>query len=241
MCAFLTRSSDAVLVRAQTLDAAGRDVASAAAVIGRSFDFDLLTDVIQLPAVEVDRCLRELQSMYFVQAGSDAVTFDFRHALIRDALYADTSLPRRRELHERVALVAVERGYRHAFVSAHFDNAQLRTAAYQYALLGAHEATALSAHREALGLYRRAMRNLPPDPTPAEHAALLAALGREAAAVDENDAAAEAFESAHQVWSAAGNHLAAAAVVPPLVAVCHLLGVGLAYRVDRLEARVEKH
>jgi predicted ATPase/DNA-binding CsgD family transcriptional regulator len=231
--------ADAVLVRARTLDAAGRDIASAAAVIGRSFDFDLLTEVVQLPAVEVDRCLRELQAMYFVQAGSDAVTFDFRHALIRDALYADTPLPRRRELHERVALVAVDRGYRHVFVSAQFDSAQLRTAAYRYALLGAHEATALSAHREALGLYRRAINNLPPDLAPDEHAALLAALGREAAAVDENDAAADAFTSAHQVWSAAGNRLAAAAVVPPLVAVSHLLGVGLADRVGRLKGALE--
>jgi predicted ATPase len=95
--------ADAVLRRASALDEAARDVAVAAAVIGRSFDFDLLTAVTARDAEDVDRCLRELQAVYFVQARHDGVTFDFRHALIRDALYADTPVPRRRQLHEHLS------------------------------------------------------------------------------------------------------------------------------------------
>ena len=101
---------DAVLSRARHLATLTRDVASAAAVIGRSFDFDLLTVVTDHGPDEVAGALRELQDAYLVLPGADAVTFDFRHALIRDTLYADTDLPTRRRLHERVARAAVDRG-----------------------------------------------------------------------------------------------------------------------------------
>jgi ATP/maltotriose-dependent transcriptional regulator MalT len=227
--------ADAILRRAADLDATTRDVAAAAAVIGRSFDFDLLTTVTGRSADEVDRCLRSLQSIYLVQARHDGVTFDFRHALIRDALYGEVPLPHRRQLHEKVANAGVDRGYNNAFVSAHFDQATLGRPAYLHALLAAHEAAAVSSHREAFHLYRRALRNLPPDTSPGEHAALLAALGAEAAAIDDNEAAAEAFNAAHGLWTRAGDRLAAAEVVPALVAVGHLLGEALETRVRRVE------
>ena len=117
---------DAVLSRVRHLAANIRDVASAAAVIGRSFDFDLLTVVTGHDPDEVAGALRQLQDAYLVLPGADEVTFDFRHALIRDTLYADTDLPTRRRLHERVARAAVDRGYRGAFISAHFEQAQCR-------------------------------------------------------------------------------------------------------------------
>src|SRR5262252_6979457 len=87
---------DAVLSRVRHLAASTRAVASAAAVIGRSFDFDLLTVVTGHGPDEVARALRELQDAHLVLPGADEVTFDFRHALIRDTLYADTDLPTRR-------------------------------------------------------------------------------------------------------------------------------------------------
>ena len=99
--------ADAVLSRAQHLSAAARNVASAAAVIGRSFDFDLLTTVTDADPDEVARALRELQDAYFVLPGADDASFDFRHALIRDTLYAEASIAQRRRLHERVARAAV--------------------------------------------------------------------------------------------------------------------------------------
>jgi hypothetical protein len=105
--------------------------------------------------------LRELQEAFFVLSGADAVTFDFRHALIRDTLYADTGLPLRRRLHERVAGAAEERGYRGAFITAHFEQAGCPGPAYEHAVTAAHEVSAISAHGEAFELCRRAVRNLP--------------------------------------------------------------------------------
>ena len=230
---------DAVLIRARQLAPSTRAVASAAAVIGRSFDFDLLTAITGSGPDEVAGALRELQDAYFVLPGSDAVSFDFRHALIRDALYADTGLPVRRRLHERVALTAVERGYRDAFISAHFEQAGCSEPAYEHAAAAAGEAAAMSAHGEALELYRRAVRNLPAGLAVLDRAALLAALGDEAAAIDDNTAAAQAYQAAHELVADAGDVRAVAALAPRAASVAHLLGVGLDARVRALQAALD--
>ena len=163
---------DAVLGRARQLAARTREVASAAAVIGRSFDFDLLAAVTGAGPDVVAGALRELRDAYLVLPGADAVSFDFRHALIRDALYADTDLPARRRLHQTVARAALAGGYRGAFISAHFEQAGCPGPAYEYAVAAAHEASALSAHGEALELCRRAVRNRPAQLPALEEAAL---------------------------------------------------------------------
>ena len=231
--------SDAVLSRARHLTTVTRKVASAAAAIGRSFDFDLLTAVTDAGPDDVAGALRELQEAYFVLPAADAATFDFRHALIRDTLYADTGLPLRRRLHERVAGAAVERGYRGAFISAHFEQAGCPGPAYEYAVTAAHEASAISAHGEALELCRRAVRNLPAQLPALDQAGLLAALGDEAAATDDNIAAAEAYRTAHELTTTAGDVRAAAALVPRMVAVAHLLGTGLDARVGTLQVALD--
>ena len=230
---------DAVLSRVRHLAALTRDVASAAAVIGRSFDFDLLTVVTDNGPDEVAGALRELQDAYLVLPGADEVTFDFRHALIRDTLYADTDLPTRRRLHERVAGAAVDRGYRGAFISAHFEQAQCPGLAHEYAVAAAGEAASVSAHGEALELYRRAVRNLPAQLPALDRAGLFAALGDEAAATDDNTAAAEAYRTAHELTASAGDARAAAALVPRMVAVAHLLGENLPVRVGMLQAALD--
>ena len=230
---------DAVLSRVRHLAANIRDVASAAAVIGRSFDFDLLTVVTENGPDEVAGALRQLQDAHLVLPGADEVTFDFRHALIRDTLYADTDLPTRRRLHERVARAAVDRGYRGAFISAHFEQAQCPGLAHEYAVAAAGEAASVSAHGEALELYRRAVRNLPAELPAPGRAGLFAALGDEAAATDDNTAAARAYRTAHELTASAGDARAAAALVPRMVAVAHLLGENLPVRVGLLQAALD--
>lgn len=231
--------SDAVLARAAALDAGTREIAATAAVIGRRFEFDLLTAIADQPEDEVARSLHELQSVHLVASRPEIDAFDFRHSLIRDALYAVVPLPRRRELHRRVATVAAARGYDDAFVSLHFDHANRKAEAYSHALNAAEHATLVSAHREALELYRRALRNVPDDIDGEEHARLLAEFGCAAAAVDDNEVAAKAYADAHDLCAAAGNRLAAAAIVPMLVAVRHLLGDDLESRASRIEAALE--
>ena len=228
--------SDAVLSRVQRLSPAARAVASAAAVIGRSFDFDLLTAVTEADPAGVATALRELQAANFVLAGSDAATFDFRHALMRDTLYADTDLPHRRRLHGLVAQIAAERGYRDAFISAHYEQAQVPELAYSHAVAAAREAASVSAHREALELYGRAVDNLPSHLPAQDRAELYAGLGDEAAATDGNAAAAEAYQTAHDLAAGVGDVHGAADLVPRMVEVGHLLGDGLDARIGALQS-----
>jgi DNA-binding CsgD family transcriptional regulator len=231
--------ADAILSRTRRLTAPARDLAAAAAVIGRSFDFDLLASVTGAGPEAVASALRELQEAYIVVPGADAVTFGFRHALIRDALYADADLPRRRRLHGRVARAAAERGYRDAFLSAHYEQAGSRELACQHAVAAAREAAVLSVHGEALELYRRAVRNLPADRPAPERAELLAAVGDEAAAVDDNAAAAQAYQAAHELAVSSGDVRAAAALTPRMVAVAHVLGVPLGTRIVMLQSALD--
>ena len=205
-------------------------------MLGRSFDFDLLTAITLADPDQVAGALRELQDAYFVLPGADSATFDFRHALLRDTLYADIDLPLRRRLHDRTARAASERGYRDAFVSAHFEQAQNFALAYARAVAAGREAAALSAHGEALELYRRAVRCQPADLPVSERAWLLAAEGDEAAATDDNATAAIAYRAAHDLAVGAGDVRAAAALVPRITSVGHLLGDRLETRIDALQA-----
>ena len=171
--------ADAVLARAQVLSPAARALAGAASVIGRSFDLDLLTAITDGTPDDTDAALRELDDRFFVQPRGDHPSYDFRHALIRDALYADLPPHRRRDLHARVAGAAVMAGLREAVVSDHYERAGRPAEAHRHALAAAVEAVAMSSHREAVELYRRAQRTAPIDIPGADRATLLAALAGE--------------------------------------------------------------
>jgi DNA-binding CsgD family transcriptional regulator/tetratricopeptide (TPR) repeat protein len=226
--------ADAVLARAEHLSAGARDLAGVASVLGRSFDLDLLTAITGDGPEAVDRGLRELTERFFVQPHPDRSTFDFRHALIRDALYADLTPHRRRDLHARAAATAVGAGFPAAFVSDQFERAALTGSAFDYAMTAAAEAAGMSAHREAVELYRRAERTAPPALEDKDRADLLTALAGELAAVDDNAGAASCFEAAYRLRLRLGDPLAAAALVPDWVAARHLLGASLDERAAAL-------
>jgi len=225
---------DAVVARTAALDPHARAAIAAAAVIGREFDAETLTAVVSdddgTPG-EVDAALDELVRLHFVvPAGSG---YDFRHALIRDAVYADLPGPLRRRLHARVVEVAP--GLSDAVRSAHLERAGRADQAYRAARTAAQRASALSAHREAVGLYRRAERTVPSGTAVGERAELHRLLGSELAASDANEDAEREFARAIELYREAGDEVEAAAVVPALVAARHLLGADYASRAATLE------
>ncbi|BCJ42061.1 hypothetical protein GCM10010168_65630 [Actinoplanes ianthinogenes] len=225
--------ADAVLFRAEQLSAGARALAGAASVLGRSFDLDLLTAITGSSPEALDGALRELSERFFVQARADGTAFDFRHALIRDALYADLTPLRRRELHGQAAEAATAAGFAAAFISDQYERAQRPGEAFPYALTAAARAAALSAHQEAAELYQRALRTLDPA---VSRAALLAAYAGELAAIDDNEGADRAYAEAYRIRLDGGEPLAAAALLPGWVAVRHLLGDGLDRRTAMLRA-----
>ncbi len=92
--------------RLDRLGKSGRQILTAAAVIGRSFGFKLLETV--LSHVDVDDLLTAIEQaarlgLIISSSEGPAAPFQFSHELIRQTLLADASLPRRQLLHLRVA------------------------------------------------------------------------------------------------------------------------------------------
>jgi len=226
--------ADAVLARAEQLTRPARRLAEVASVLGRSFDLDLLTTITGEGPDAVDDGLRELTERFFVRPHSDRIRYDFRHALIRDALYADLAPHRRRDLHARAAAAAVSGGLSAGFVSDQFERAAMPAEAFTYALEAARQAAEMSAHREAAGLYRRAFRNAPATLSPALRASMRTEMADELLAVDENAEAADCYAEAYRLYQEVNDPVAAAALVPDWVAVRHLLGADLAERTGTL-------
>jgi DNA-binding CsgD family transcriptional regulator len=214
---------EAVLARARKLSPAAAGAMGAAAVIGREFDRPLLAVVLdeEGDSDAVDDALDELIAQHFVvRAGEN---FDFRHALIRDAVYAALPAAERRSMHARVATGASRLS--DGILSVHSERAGRADEAYVRARRAADRASSLSAHREAVDLYRRAERTVPAGTPATERAELHRRLGSELAAVDANRESEREFVRAIELFREAGDTVAAAAVVPALAAARHLLGV----------------
>ena len=227
---------EAVLRRASALSPGAAELAGVAAVVGRSFDLAILIALAGRSAPDVAGALEELVERAFVEPTVDG-WYDFRHVLIRETLASAVPLARRRELHARVADLAVDRpdlgGA--AYRSGHEEAAGHDRAAHSLALEAADQAVSLSNHREALALYRRAVRRAPADLPADQLATLLVRRGVEASATDDNVTAAQDLERAYEILIDIGQPLAAVEVLPRLVAARHLLGDGLAARTAVLE------
>jgi tetratricopeptide (TPR) repeat protein len=101
--------------RLARLDDNEKRVLAAAAVIGRSFSFQLLTETSRIDVDELFPVLEKAQQMGIIVPGSEGPEqpFTFAHELVRQTLLADISAPRRQKLHASVA-DGIERLYPHA-------------------------------------------------------------------------------------------------------------------------------
>jgi predicted ATPase len=132
-----------------------RGVAAAAAVVGRAFALDVLVRVVGDEGVVV-RALDELWRKRLVrEQGPNA--YDFTHDKLRDVAYGETSAPRRRLLHRRVAeaLTAVHEKDLDpvsAQIAAHYESAGLTEQAIPHAWRAAVVAQGVYAHDEAIAL-----------------------------------------------------------------------------------------
>jgi DNA-binding CsgD family transcriptional regulator len=214
------------------------EIARAGAVIGRAFDVDLLSAVVGQDPDRLSPALTELADHFILLPTRTPGRLGFRHALICDAIYDRIPEAERRRLHARTAESAAGRADvgTNAFLSLHYERAGQRAQAFEAALAGARDATAMSSHVEACELYQRAIRTAPLDMDDADRASLLEEFARSKTATDDNEAASEAFEAARDAYLRAGRAVEAAAVVAPLVAVRHLVGDGLEARASRLRA-----
>nr|WP_075031607.1 helix-turn-helix transcriptional regulator [Streptomyces mirabilis] len=102
--------ADLLLIRIEQLSDTAQQVLRTAAVAGRRVEHDLLHDAVQLPEDELESALREAVGRQLLVPGDDA-TYSFRHALAREAVYADLLPGERVRLHGSFARLLAGRGH----------------------------------------------------------------------------------------------------------------------------------
>jgi tetratricopeptide (TPR) repeat protein len=158
---------DLLAARVRGVGDAARQVLAAAAVLGRSFDVDTARAASGRSDEEAVAALEELAARGLVhEVGGDV--YDFGHGLVRDLVYAQTSLARRRLLHRRVgeALASAARGRRlpggvigeppAASIAHHLELGGAAAAAADWHRRAGDQARAVFANHEALHHYRAA-------------------------------------------------------------------------------------
>jgi len=157
---------DAVLLRAADLSAAGRAAAEAAAVAGEVFDLEVIAGLSSAEGIH-ELAAEGLIAEDGVGRGA------FRHALTRDALYADVPWLQRRVLHRRLAEALEARDGGAMAVAMHWLGARNEPRAREALVRAVAESRAVHAHRDAARVAKQALELWPAGDEEARRVALL--------------------------------------------------------------------
>jgi predicted ATPase len=192
---------DLLRTRLLTVGETAGQVLAAAAVVGRSFDFDTVRAASGRGEEETLTALEELMSRGLIREVGSAIggapAYDFDHDKLRTLVYEETSLARKRLLHRRAAaaLSAQARG-READslagqIARHHRLAGQDQEAAQYHRRAGDYARSLHANSDALAHYEEALALGHPDA-----AALHEAIGDLRTRAGEYGAALASYEAA---------------------------------------------
>ena len=192
--------------RLRRLSEPTRAVLLVASVIGREFDYDVLTAVVPQAGDELVEALEEGVEARVLREAGHVGRYAFAHALVRATLYDSISQLRRARLHGRVgeALVRLRGGDLDphlAMLAHHFAQAapvERPDRAIDFALAAARRADRMLAWEEAAQHYRAALRarELAGAVDDAVRAELLLALGASEDRAGLEEEARETFQSA---------------------------------------------
>ena len=207
---------DAVLARLARLSDDARTVARAGAVLGRCFSPDVLAGMVDRPLGELERTIEELVEAAIIYPFDyiDRGYYDFRHQLLRDAIYGSVPPSQLRRFHAQAAeFVMTLEASSIVHASRHYERAGLRPQAFRAAKTAAEAASRISARQEAYELYQRAIDNMPADLPIAEQADLYERFSDSAGAIERNEECAAAGARARELYLAAGRPLEAAGML----------------------------
>ncbi len=160
---------DLLLTRLASVNETGRQLLQTAVVIGRSFDLDTVREASGRSEDETVAALEDLVAHRLIHEHAAAEplqspVYDFSHEKLCELIYAETSLARRRLLHQRVANVWVARqrsqrqeGMLAGPIAQHYQLAGRRDEAAEYFYRAGEYARSLYAHAEALTHYQAAL------------------------------------------------------------------------------------
>ena len=205
---------DAVLARLDRLSGDARTLARAGAVVGRCFTPDVVAGMVDRPLDELEPVLDELveaailHPYHYVDQGY----YDFRHQLLRDAIYGAVPPSQLRRFHAQAAeFVMTLEASNIVHASGHYERAGLRSQAFRTALAGAAEAKRMGARSEQFELLRRAIDNIPADLSDFEKAELYEKYSNTAMEVERLDECRRGTQLARDAYLAAGRPDKAAA------------------------------
>ncbi|MDQ3855745.1 MAG: LuxR C-terminal-related transcriptional regulator, partial [Chloroflexota bacterium] len=183
-----------------------------AAIAGRSFDADTLAAAQGLSLESVEELLLEGYRAGLIRTLDDR-QFEFTHDKVRESIYAQVSVLRRRKLHEALGRVLEtqprRRSAQHlASLAFHFTRSGDRDKGVDYACQAAELALHTYAGEEAVSHYETALQLLPADD--ARRGWVLLALGEAALVGDSEKQAISAFEEAQSRLLAEGDTVSAA-------------------------------
>ena len=204
---------DAVLVRLGRLSDEARTLARAGAVIGRCFTPDVLAGVVDRPLAELEPTLQELEDAAIIHPFQyiDHGYYDFRHQLLRDAIYDAVPPSQLRRFHAQAAeFVMSLEASSVVHASRHYERAGLRSQAFRTSMTAADEASRISARQEAYELYQRAIANMPDDLPLLEQAELYSRFAEAAGAIEQNEDMEAAADHARVLYLEAGRPIEAA-------------------------------
>jgi DNA-binding CsgD family transcriptional regulator/tetratricopeptide (TPR) repeat protein len=227
------RVAEAIRLRLARLDPVLVDLLRVAAVAGRSWEPALLAPVAGLDVERVEDLLLAAVRASIVRAEADG-RYAFGHDMVRETLYAEVGLARRRRLHLAIgealeALGADESGgalrdgdsdRRLADLAFHFVAAGSAARGAAYAQRCGERALRASAAAAAADHFRTAVRLLGPDAAGVQGARALMGLGDAATLGGDYARAAEAYAAAQAAWSHGGDTRAAARAWHRLGRVC---------------------
>jgi class 3 adenylate cyclase len=149
---------DTILQRLERLTREEVAVLSAASVMGRSFDLPSLAQVAQVDETGALAALETSVTAQLIEE-EDRVSgrYRFRHALTREAIYEDLVVPRRRQIHSRVAdVIRSRRESAPVDLANHLFMAGRNDEAVAMCVEAAQAAIKARAYRDAAELLERA-------------------------------------------------------------------------------------
>lgn len=194
---------DAVLVRADRLSEQGKAALEVAAAAGARFDLQVAAEVGGAEGLE-----EGFELGFLVEAEEGVAAF--RHALVREALYAGIPWTRRRAHHRRLAEALERRRAPPAVVAEQWLAARDDERARPRLLAAAEAYASVHAYRDAARLGRLALELWPEGEDEARRLVALERLGHCAELSGQFDDAARAWEEAADAHRAAGDAAALA-------------------------------
>jgi DNA-binding NarL/FixJ family response regulator/tetratricopeptide (TPR) repeat protein len=216
------------------LPAPVRDFAQAAAVAGDPLELDLAVATAAIPEPDALVALDELIARDVIRPAESPRMFQFRHPLVRSAVYASCSAGVRLVAHERSAEALASRGAPATARAHHVEQcARYGDVTAVSVLREAGHAAAARAPASAARWFEAALRILPGSAPASERAELLMALAGARAATGKLDDARAALLDAIELASSDGS-LPRARLISACAAIEQLLG-----RHDEAHARLQ--